>query len=627
MSNQQQQQQQVTTQTVNDVIQKNKQIDAQALALARQQQKDRFLMTGGTGASWALWCALSHLSPEALVFGGAATYVACMHGPAIMNKVRNAIPQETVDAALRLINRLRNTDQTTAQPKASEDDVQHTASIQQSIDDEGDVPPHVSAAVRSSASHIVVAPPPVKQGTQQQTSVPLRMKADGRQPVFWLTDLLKTGWRPSLAEIFIGRVDGENVFVSVDDLCHIAISGKTGGGKGSVQRMLLAQLCYLGVEVLFMNPHYRNYVVAKEGYEFNEDWTPFLGKHPATGEPYLKESPITAAQMSNIATGLDWAVKELRRRRDLGRENAIEFPPLIISLDEWPAIVAELADMYPGYKAAKKLGFLLREGRKYKVYVMLASQDFQVKTLGLDNGSERSGCFGTIFYVGGDKVTAKELLNENAGEFPENEMGKGTIGLRWLKNKARLAECPFSNNDAVCMLLGPSTYKGDIPNRPGQHIMQRAKAAAPASLPQTALDQIVDTFLHGNTNMSPEDVAAMIIALRALQQAQGSPPDDDDIPPASIAPEIPLQMLSPDPAAQHAANSASTATAVQAQTKKKTTAELPPRLRDAYRVYQPGMSSHKLAPLFKVKSHATALSYLRDLRDRGFLDSRGNKLV
>jgi len=109
---------------------------------------------------------------------------------------------------------------------------------------------------------------------------------------------------------------------------------------------------------------------------------------------------------------------------------------------------------------------------------MVASQDFQVKTIGMEGGSVRK-CLLTCFYTGGDATTAKELLyppESSRVSIPESDLGKGTILMRCTgtENKAILAQVPFVDNEAVYRLLGPSLFgegEGDEDDEETHHVI------------------------------------------------------------------------------------------------------------------------------------------------------------
>lgn len=293
----------------------------------------------------------------------------------------------------------------------------------------------------------------------EDEEVPLS-KAPKKDGIFRFSELLDTGFRPTINKIFVGRtMDGKDIFVAAKDLCHVALAGKTGGGKGSLMRLIMVQLCYVGAKVLLLNPHYMRWVSADNGTEFDEDWTPFEGIHPRKNKPYLEMPPVDCADFGPIEQHLAWSVETLLQdRKREGRDGGKKFIPYFIVVDEWPAVTAELKD------ASSQLAKLLREGRKYGIFVIVASQDFQVKTMGMDGGSVRK-CLLTVFYTGGDKTTAKELLNyEKVENVPENNLGKGIVLMRCTgtQNEPVLVRVPFVDNESVYKLLGPSTFKKKV---------------------------------------------------------------------------------------------------------------------------------------------------------------------
>ncbi len=244
--------------------------------------------------------------------------------------------------------------------------------------------------------------------------------------LFTFSQLLASGFRPSLHKIFLGRLaDGTDV-----------------NGKSSLLRLIMAQLCYIRVNVVLLNPHYMVY-----DRDHNEDWTPFT--------PYLARNPLDYVKVDNIAFMLKWIIEHtLVQRMEKARQGLSVGKPYFIVIDELPAIVAERKEC-AGYIAK-----LLREGRKYGIYLIVASQDFLVKTIGMDDtGGGVRKCFRTACYVGGDPTTARVLLEKQEKPIPETDLGKGKMMLRCAATRqAVLASVPYCDNDALYLLLGPSTF-------------------------------------------------------------------------------------------------------------------------------------------------------------------------
>jgi hypothetical protein len=264
----------------------------------------------------------------------------------------------------------------------------------------------------------------------------------GQKPVRVFSDLLKTGWRPTLEQIYVGTdTRGNHLFVPVAKLWHIALAGSTGHGKSSLLRLLLAQLCYLKLPVVLLNPHYMIY-----DFDHREDWTPYT--------PYLKSDPMECKKIANIESMLRWMATDLlERRKERASQGRSAGKPFFFLLDEYPDIKAEIKD------APELVGKLLRQGRKYGIYLIVASQNYDVKTLGVEGEGGVRKCFRTIFYVGGDPVSVKELLNTKVSEIPENDLGQGTIMLKCATIEDPIvASVPYLDNESLSLLLGPSTY-------------------------------------------------------------------------------------------------------------------------------------------------------------------------
>lgn len=264
--------------------------------------------------------------------------------------------------------------------------------------------------------------------------------------MFTLSQVLKD-FTPSLDKIYLGQLeDGSPVFCRAKDLCHVALTGATGNGKSSIMRMLMAQLCYAGAKVLYLNPHFTWF---DRESEMPEDWTPF--------ESYLFQDPMECRKTSVIGQYLEQIATELLPKRLDKYARSIPLgKPYFIVIDEIPSIMAELPN------AAKHLGKILREGRKVGIYLITASQDFLVRTIdpsGKNGGAVRQ-CFRTAYYTGGDQTTANTLLDLKGKPLPETTMGKGVAMLRNdpAVKIATVVRVPYTDNEALYVLLGPSTY-------------------------------------------------------------------------------------------------------------------------------------------------------------------------
>lgn len=265
--------------------------------------------------------------------------------------------------------------------------------------------------------------------------------------IFTFSQLLASGFRPTMDKIFLGRLpDGTDITVAVRDLCHVALAGNTGGGKSSLMRLIMAQLCYLKVPTVLLNPHYMPY-----DHDADEDWTPF--------DHALSAPAAGCAEYDMIAKYLRWAAEvELPERIALARSGGKPRRACFFVLDELPAIVKHIK------QAPEWIAAILREGRKYGLFLIVASQDFLAKTVSNKDGEgEVRKQYRTALYVGGGVTTAKVLLDvQDASDIPETQLGMGTIMLRCKTTKsAVLANVCYVDNESLYTLLGLSTFDFD----------------------------------------------------------------------------------------------------------------------------------------------------------------------
>lgn len=232
-----------------------------------------------------------------------------------------------------------------------------------------------------------------------------------------------------------------NIEVHTDNHAYV---GYVVEHNSSLERMLMAQLCYVGAQVLLLNPHYTRYDI-----ESNEDFTPF--------EPYLVADPMECKRYDVIEHYLKHVAKTLVPARLDRRAQSLPYgKPYFIVVDELPSIVREVKDV------SEYMRVILEEGRKVGVYLISAAHNFLVNTIAPDSGGGSiRDCYRTAYYAGGDATTAKKLLNIEIKDIPENELGKGVVMLRGQApevKKAVLVLVPFLDNDSLYRMLGNSTY-------------------------------------------------------------------------------------------------------------------------------------------------------------------------
>lgn len=248
-----------------------------------------------------------------------------------------------------------------------------------------------------------------------------------------MTDLSSLGFVPTKDRILLGLgAGGELLTVPASGLCHVALVGATGGGKSALLRLLLPQLIAVGAQVTIADPHF-----TMRDPKTGEDWRGIAAR--------LHMAP--AISPTEIASLFGYLTDELARRIELRRNGQKVGAPLFLALDELPVI----ADEVPG--AVDQLGKLLREGRKFGIYSVGASQSMLVKVVGGDSAARE--CYRTAFYVGGDLRSAAALLDLPQKEIPEGELGEGVAMLRSkATSPARMVRIPWVTNEAITTLLG-----------------------------------------------------------------------------------------------------------------------------------------------------------------------------
>ncbi len=325
--------------------------------------------------------------------------------------------------------------------------------IQKDIDhakgeDTAPSPPRVSRKVQDSWAYKLaigktMRPAPVESAAEPHADSDLLRP---RRPWLQFSQLLATGWRPSYHEIFLAQLqDGTNVFVTVEQLVHIALSGATRNGKTEIIRQLLSQLIYVGCDCILLDPHFTPYDIEK-----NEDWTPFI--------PKLKFDPVECKEYRRIEQIVEYAAtKILPKRMALRTQSKPLGKPIFLMIDEYPSIIARCPNV------EKHIGALLREGAKYRIFLCIASHDFLVQTAFPSMGSGLRDCLKTIFHVGGNIRTARELLDiEKIDRDEEASLGKGLVYLKCeTHKKAQLANTAWMDDEAIHQLVGPSTYESD----------------------------------------------------------------------------------------------------------------------------------------------------------------------
>jgi hypothetical protein len=309
----------------------------------RYPMKQSATFAGSTLVTMGLVDVLAHLGPTGLLVGGLASYVAWKHGPELYEYVRGKLPSSPCPSEPAEEPVLG------ARPEPG---ARHPGERGRSLLDRalGRFPKEQATDEQDEDVSEEEAYLSLKEAREE-----VMFELDGEdhllrpspsRGVFLFSSVLER-FHPTLDRIFLARTaTGLDLFCTARDLCHVALAGTTNGGKSSILRMLVLQLCRIGVRVLLLNPHYTRYDL-----DMDEDWTPF--------EPYLVYPPMECRKYEVIAHYLKSTAKDLIPKRLERRAHSQPVgKPYFIVIDELPSIVREI-DAAPDY-----LRVILEEGRK-----------------------------------------------------------------------------------------------------------------------------------------------------------------------------------------------------------------------------------------------------------------------
>lgn len=263
-------------------------------------------------------------------------------------------------------------------------------------------------------------------------------------------DLAALDCRPTVDHILLGVDEYGQITVSVQDLCHVALLGSTGGGKSNLLRLIIPQLEKIGASVILADPHY-----APLDPESGDDWRPIADR-------LIHAPAVTAAA---IDQELSFMLDELGRRLEKRNRNEPIGPPLFFAFDELPVICDLVKD------APARLGKLLREGRKVQLLTVGASQSMLIKEIG--GSSTMRDQYRTAFYVGGDRKSAAAMLDLPERTIDDGPLGKGIVLLRSKSTApAKLVRVPLVSNASLYSLLGAAVAPQIAPTEPLSNPLQ-----------------------------------------------------------------------------------------------------------------------------------------------------------
>ncbi len=258
-------------------------------------------------------------------------------------------------------------------------------------------------------------------------------------------------YEPSERGIILGKSSKELITLPLgDSICHIAEASKTGSGKTQLNRSLTAQLLYANQEVYFLDPFFREVRINySTGQKF--DYRPFVSKLAGLG-----------GDVETCVKLLSGAYEEVKRRQRIPPNRLVRLSRKYYILDELPYLASE------DKQVMTYINTLVRVGRNFMIYLVIAAQDWQNNTLQVMSGSFR-GNFITNFFGDGDAATARILLGIKSGYAMPDMTGIGRNGSWLLKADSYSSipvkiRTPLADNEAIYQLLGkPSVPLDSIP--------------------------------------------------------------------------------------------------------------------------------------------------------------------
>lgn len=238
---------------------------------------------------------------------------------------------------------------------------------------------------------------------------------------------------------------GAPVVIPLHDFMHGGGLGTTGSGKSSQQRSIITQMLLLAGP---SNQRKINlFLFDLEGREL----ALFRGAGPTE---FYTEDVLEAAD----------AIHELRaiveRNARLTEESVQDEPYTLVAIEELLDFIGALPK-----PAREDLDFIMRRGRKSRVYVMGASQFFQVSQVGkaLKSMMNSRMCFNSEQEDGqafGFKPQTLKLLTEAKGRFAYRLTSEEQGGL------SGIAQAPFISAKAVKLMLEAGRPVEGYSNRP-----------------------------------------------------------------------------------------------------------------------------------------------------------------
>ena len=235
---------------------------------------------------------------------------------------------------------------------------------------------------------------------------------------------------------------------------HLMILGETGSGKSTICKYLVSQV---NAPCLIIDPH-----------ASPTDWRGFV----VTG---------SGRNYGDIATEFERLANLMQIRYEQRDKGISQFDPLIVIIDEFPAIASSL-----GKSATDTVKLLAREARKVQIRMCLLSQGAEVKTLGLEGEGSIRECF-AMLRLGNFALThGKQSKDKAIGEALENSdrpamLDQLPCNLPVLSDAQTLPVLPLPS-DYLALIANPkqlTSEPSDKLSEPMQIILQYLESKAP----------------------------------------------------------------------------------------------------------------------------------------------------
>lgn len=403
--------------------------------MEKQQQTDPFLQLkvgAGVLASGVAVDMLAHGGWPGLILAGAASVLVARNSPTFYEAIKDMLPSDFIAQMTyrdeeekfstwdRLMGRHEMTgplavevpEARTAKPRQTKVILPPAAPVTQLLSQDEDEETLDEWTGRTTALDMPT--------TYQRKALPGRYN---------FSEELRT-FRPTPEQLFLGRSADGPVLIDIKNLWHVIFAGPTGAGKSKLTRLIFAQLLALDMQCYLCDPHYAPVSDQDSGDPL--DWRPIEARLAC---PVLRKE-------SEIADFLAWLVEELQARKERAYRQQPIGRPIFVCIEELAAVTSE----YP--EAAKAIGKLLREARKYRICLIMAAQDLLVKSIGLDTGMQQN--IRTGFYGGGDHRTARVALKLEAGETVEEQgLGGGVVWVKTTQHPRTRVRIPWPDNAAI----------------------------------------------------------------------------------------------------------------------------------------------------------------------------------